>query len=68
MSAKDIMCFSTAIIDQMRNKISPVKSTSLVNDDEDEEKKWRRYVLSFFFRHSIVLVLNFDLQIITSAG
>lgn len=35
--------FIAAIIDQMRTKLSPVKSTSVVNDDE-EEKKWRRYV------------------------
>ncbi|KAL7589687.1 uncharacterized protein LOC111917703 [Lactuca sativa] len=34
---------SSAIIDQMRTKLSPVKSTSVVNDDE-EEKKWRRWV------------------------
>ncbi|XP_071733009.1 uncharacterized protein [Rutidosis leptorrhynchoides] len=34
---------SSAIIDQLRNKLSPVKSASMVNDD-DEEKKWRRWV------------------------
>ncbi|XP_024990332.1 prostaglandin E synthase 2-like isoform X3 [Cynara cardunculus var. scolymus] len=34
---------SSAIIDQMRIKISPT-SSSLVVDDEDEEKKWRRWV------------------------
>ncbi|KAL4575354.1 hypothetical protein LXL04_022196 [Taraxacum kok-saghyz] len=34
---------SSAIIDQMKTKISPVRSSSLVNDDE-EEKKWRKWV------------------------
>ncbi|GJR40990.1 prostaglandin E synthase 2-like protein [Tanacetum coccineum] len=35
---------SSAIIDQLTNKINPAKSTSLVNDDDNEEKKWRRWV------------------------
>nr|XP_043638152.1 prostaglandin E synthase 2-like [Erigeron canadensis] len=35
---------SSAIIDQMRNKISPVKSTSPASDDDNEETKWRRWV------------------------
>ncbi|KAJ0678192.1 putative prostaglandin-E synthase [Helianthus annuus] len=35
---------SSAIIDQLRNKLSPpAKSSSLV-DGDDEEKKWRRWV------------------------
>ncbi|KAL8224149.1 hypothetical protein R6Q57_019624 [Mikania cordata] len=33
---------SSAIIDQLRSKLRPIKSNSL--DDDDEEKKWRRWV------------------------
>lgn len=33
---------SSAIIDQLRTKFSPMKSNSLA--DDDEEKKWRRWV------------------------
>ncbi|KAK9059853.1 hypothetical protein SSX86_020557 [Deinandra increscens subsp. villosa] len=34
---------SSAIIDQLRSKLHPTKSNSLV-DEEDEETKWRRWV------------------------
>ncbi|KAI3734543.1 hypothetical protein L6452_14014 [Arctium lappa] len=45
----EVLQDSSAIIDQMRNKISPASSTSVASstsllDDDDEEKKWRRWV------------------------
>ncbi|GKC11886.1 prostaglandin E synthase 2-like protein, partial [Tanacetum coccineum] len=35
---------SSAIIDQMGSKFNPVKASSVVSTDDDEEKKWRRWV------------------------
>ncbi|PWA97751.1 Glutaredoxin [Artemisia annua] len=35
---------SSAIIDQMGSKFHPVKASSVVSNDDDEEKKWRRWV------------------------